>query len=445
MQAAVSQRRPSQSESARRFLRKLGGRPGDPLLCCRGFCVVLGFALVSNFSAGGANADEPTKSPAFRVTGAKSAAGGNVVELRQTIEVTLDDLDGYLASVKKSPAELVLFIDSRPIARLTPWRVATTDDDKNKLRVDLRSLGGNDPAKSNKASWAALLGSPCLCLDETRSFAVTVGTEGQPLASTAKVDFVVVPRFWAQIGLVVVLIVTVGLLMIAAQSDVLRDPGPAPLLHGRPQVKAFSLSRVQLAIWLWSIITSYVFIWVMIGETASLTGQVLGILGINGATLVGSAIIDNRQRTLTASQAAAQTQQASEKAQEVAAQAQHAAAQAREAAAQAPQGTAQTPQAAALAQLAAVQVQQAVTQVQAAQAPRTPQPATATQSFFVDILSDKNGVSLDRFQAFAWTVVMIVVFVVNVWQSLTMPEFNEYLLALMGLSSGTYVTMKANT
>jgi hypothetical protein len=33
-----------------------------------------------------------------------------------------------------------------------------------------------------------------------------------------------------------------------------------------------------------------------------------------------------------------------------------------------------------------------------------------SQGFFIDILSDENGISLHRFQNFAWTIIAIVVY-----------------------------------
>jgi hypothetical protein len=40
---------------------------------------------------------------------------------------------------------------------------------------------------------------------------------------------------------------------------------------------------------------------------------------------------------------------------------------------------------------------------------------------------------------FIWTIVLALVFVVSVYRLLGMPQFNDTLLALMGISSGTYL------
>ena len=59
-----------------------------------------------------------------------------------------------------------------------------------------------------------------------------------------------------------------------------------------------------------------------------------------------------------------------------------------------------------------------------------------------DILSDATGYSLHRFQIVAWTAVLGVIFVASVYNTLKMPEFSTNLLALMGISAGTYIGFK---
>lgn len=68
-----------------------------------------------------------------------------------------------------------------------------------------------------------------------------------------------------------------------------------------------------------------------------------------------------------------------------------------------------------------------------------------SQGFFIDILSDANGISLHRFQNFAWTVIAIVVYLYKVSLIKTgcdLPELSDTLLALTGISSATYIVMK---
>jgi hypothetical protein len=41
-----------------------------------------------------------------------------------------------------------------------------------------------------------------------------------------------------------------------------------------------------------------------------------------------------------------------------------------------------------------------------------------------------------------WTVVLTLIFVHEVYATLSMPQFSDTLLTLMGISSGTYVALK---
>jgi len=65
-----------------------------------------------------------------------------------------------------------------------------------------------------------------------------------------------------------------------------------------------------------------------------------------------------------------------------------------------------------------------------------------SQGLLRDILRDGSGYSFHRFQIFAWTIVLGIIFVSSVYNNLTMPEFSTTLLGLMGISSGTYIGFK---
>ncbi len=72
----------------------------------------------------------------------------------------------------------------------------------------------------------------------------------------------------------------------------------------------------------------------------------------------------------------------------------------------------------------------------------TSEPILESQGFFKDILSDELGYSVHRCQMFLWTVILGVIFVTNVITNQQMPQLDESLLALMGISSGAYVGLK---
>ncbi|HEV7486940.1 MAG TPA: hypothetical protein VGQ65_14775 [Thermoanaerobaculia bacterium] len=67
----------------------------------------------------------------------------------------------------------------------------------------------------------------------------------------------------------------------------------------------------------------------------------------------------------------------------------------------------------------------------------------ASEGFMRDLISaDRGVVALDRLQVVVWTLVLGGVFLTAVLWDLTMPEFSATMLALMGISSGTYIGFK---
>ncbi|WP_190940169.1 hypothetical protein [Nostoc flagelliforme] len=65
-----------------------------------------------------------------------------------------------------------------------------------------------------------------------------------------------------------------------------------------------------------------------------------------------------------------------------------------------------------------------------------------SKGFFTDILSDINGVNFHRFQTFIWTVGIGLFFVWEVIKNLAMPEFDDTLLTLQGISAATYLGLR---
>lgn len=68
-----------------------------------------------------------------------------------------------------------------------------------------------------------------------------------------------------------------------------------------------------------------------------------------------------------------------------------------------------------------------------------------SQGFFIDILSDDNGISLHRFQNFVWTLIAMTIYLYKVSEirtGCTLPELSDTLLALTGISSATYLVLR---
>jgi len=74
---------------------------------------------------------------------------------------------------------------------------------------------------------------------------------------------------------------------------------------------------------------------------------------------------------------------------------------------------------------------------------KTPRPS---RGWWNDLVSDDQGVvALDHLQIIVWTLVLGGIFLTSVIWHLTMPEFSVTMLALMGISSGTYIGFKLPT
>ncbi len=69
----------------------------------------------------------------------------------------------------------------------------------------------------------------------------------------------------------------------------------------------------------------------------------------------------------------------------------------------------------------------------------TPPMGQASRGLLTDVLSDSNGYSFHRFQMFLWTILLGLILISAVYDNLAMPNFSASLLALMGVSAGTYL------
>ena len=67
---------------------------------------------------------------------------------------------------------------------------------------------------------------------------------------------------------------------------------------------------------------------------------------------------------------------------------------------------------------------------------------SASINFLTDVLTDGQAYSFHRFQIFAWTIILGIIFIASVYNNLAMPQFSTTLLGLMGISAGTYIGFK---
>lgn len=170
-----------------------------------------------------------------------------------------------------------------------------------------------------------------------------------------------------------------------------------------PNKPPYSLGRFQMAFWFTLIVTSYLFIWLITDAYDILSASVLALIGISAGTSLSAVVIDESKSTALITETKdLQTRYndpattAIEKAQIL------------------------------------DKMKGNIKQLQSRE----------TKGFFNDILRDANGVSFHRLQMLVWTFVLGLIFVYTVWKSLSMPDFDPILLALQGLTAGTYLGFK---
>jgi hypothetical protein len=324
--------------------------------------------------------------------------------LYNTIVVKIDKLaDWAQQDSANDPSKLNLFLDGDQI------NVNTIKIDKVRESELSYVLF---PRNATEEGWKDLLGRPRTL---KRAVSVTVGLTGKlPIASDFKIKLTIINAVWFYIYIALMIVLIIFLVWLARASDLLRDAGPKPAAGRKP----YSLGRTQMAFWFFLVVASFCFIFLVTSAYEVLTASVLALIGISAGTALSSAIIDTSKRTT------AQNDLDTVMVEKAALDAE------------------QKTLIAAGSDLDASkktrldQLNAKVNELKLTLAPKT------SDRFDKDILSDASGISFHRFQMAIWTLVLGVVFIVRVYNALSMPDFPGELLALMGISGGTYLGFK---
>jgi hypothetical protein len=203
--------------------------------------------------------------------------------------------------------------------------------------------------------------------------------------------------------------------------------------------RPFSLARCQMSWWFFIVISAYLFLILVTGDfNHALNEQTLVLIGIATGTALGSAFIDASKGDAVEDTLAtlrkleqelpAQIRVLDEEIEVL-----------RNKQVRSPQETSQLEELAKKSASLKVDLDAVPRQIREEQA-RLGERVNG--NLFIDLVSDRTGVSVHRFQMIVWTLVLSMVFVIEVFQQLSMPEFSTTLLALMGISSGTYLGFK---
>ncbi len=293
--------------------------------------------------------------------------------------------------------------------------------------------------EANRESWNRLLGGSVAA---TRPLTLLVKTEtGTPVVFDASVKpaltFQVIAPGALGVAGIAFLAALGAFVMLAIKSDVIRDTGPPqPPANAR---RPYSLARLQMAVWFFVVLAAFGFIYLLTRDTRTLGGQELALMGIASGTALSAAAIDANKRSATATRNDAIALEL--KTLEVSV----ATAEAKKNLLPAPaagEPIAVTAQRAAIDEAigTATARRELLEREQQELAKSDREPVSA--GLLTDILTDVNGISFHRFQMLIWTIVLVVVFLSGVFHNLAMPPLDEKLLALMGISAGTYLGFK---
>ena len=325
------------------------------------------------------------------------AALGDIVAVR---------VENVLSLIEQGVAcnDLRLFMDGTELGGIAP---SSCDPPGGYIRFQLVRTA------KDRDAWRTLLGSPT---GAPRWVPVSIGLSDRRRATRgddAYLYLVAVPpwEFWTFVAFLAVALVA---FFRSRLPNMLRD---RQYEVGPGETRPFSLARCQMAFWFFLVISAYLFLWMVLGELDTITQSVLVLLGIGSGTALGASFIDTGKQT-EASEARGKLALARRDLRALEARAAGAGA----------------------ADLRAEEV------VLAERVESLERKAAGvkggSQGFWRDVLSDSDGISLHRFQIVVWTLVLGLIFCVSVYRELAMPAFSATLLALMGVSSGTYLGFK---
>lgn len=336
----------------------------------------------------------------------------------------------FLAEAEAREQKVTLFVDGVD----TGNEPVGIDHDGGSVKFVL------DRNEGTRQLWKLLLYDPLF--EPIQQISIGIGKAGGPplprvAGANVRVSFdKIFVDFTTPIWVGLMIAVVIAILLYAARTDLLRD-GPA--IGGVRQ--PFSLARTQMAWWFLLTVLGFMFIWMITGDNDSLPASLLGLMGISAATAVAAVaittggrgaplrklledeitaidfslaridadLVSNEQRIVEATAAARGVVTLQEvKTAMVRARDEQEAQRAR-----------------VLVQLSGIT------------------SIMTSRGLWQDLVSDERGsVALDRLQILVWTIVLGAGFLYTVLWTLTMPDFNATLLALMGISSGTYLGFK---
>ena len=360
---------------------------------------------------------------------------GSLMPLNRPLWVRVEHLDSWL---KKTDADLSKF---EMCVNGIPFRGSYVSETRgeNYLGFVLHTTSATQEA------WKTLVSPPFK--KDGQLVSVKVRLDGKLLEGGATAKLIIFPNHKLLILLIVLALIIAVCVWLARSTDIIRESGMQPSgtdSFGLPNRKPYSLARTQMAAWFVVVILCFIFIWLITGDIKTLTSTALMLIGISTGTALGSAAIDSSKLFMIENQIRA----AEEKKKK--AEIELVRLQSLDNSISQTSGFGATDnsckESAELTLRNKSEIDSRKQEVQMLSEQLLELNAKAqplsSQGFINDILKDDQGVSFHRFQMLAWTAVLVVVFVSSVIETLTMLDFDSTLLALMGVSGGTFLGFK---
>src|SRR5258707_2265210 len=362
----------------------------------------------------------PTPAPPPKV----KAIDGHL-QLDEIIGVEVEHFSEWAAT--HDATNLVPFINGRAVRGNYPEEI---HPDRNRLHFHL------EIKPQNKELWTDLLGAPH-GLSHQVTFAIGLENESpfdSDFNQSSPLPLTVISPVYGVVCLLVVLFTLALFIWLARTTNLIPEPGESVPGKLRP----YNLGRTQMAFWFFLVYVSDTVIWLIKDSLDTIPPSLLGLMGISAGTALGEALIDSGKDRASSSELqglTAEKQGLETSIPEL--QSQLSAINAK--ATLTPEDTTNRDSLNKQLQDSRTRLAQLNQQLQTITPPST---EGNSQGFLRAILREGGGYSFHRFQIFAWTIVLGVIFVSSVYNNLSMPEFSTTLLGLMGISSGTYIGFK---
>jgi hypothetical protein len=308
-----------------------------------------------------------------------------------------------------------------------------------RLQPDTRtltfSLTRND---TNRDLWARLLGAP-FGHDETRPVMVGLEIGGKPMvfsrdqtqdnqAAGASMNLVSYSAPRMTVGIILTVLVIGATVLMCRLTTMMRD---SIIPQVRRVERPYSLGRFQMAVWFCLILASFAFILAVTDDLNSITSESFILLGISGATALGSVAVDRTKDDAISRLEGVLTGIGLKSREDVDRLFNEVSIKSTGAAA-----ANTTFPGAALPGNANPTLSDLWQAYLAVIAPYK------SSGFWKDLVNDINGPTIHRWQILIWTLVLGGVYMRRVYANLETPTLGTNLLTLMGISGGVYLGFK---